>query len=70
LNAKDRHGVLTFFMFFNADGSTIPLNYNGFAEFKRKIASWERGKGYCQAAASVRKRPRMQMITADRGEAT
>ena len=33
------HGVLIFFMFFNADGSSIRLNHDGVAECEGKIAS-------------------------------
>ena len=36
---KKIHGVLIFFMFFNADGSTIRLNHDGVAECEGKIAS-------------------------------
>ena len=31
--------ILIFFMFFNADGSTIRLNHDGVAECEGKIAS-------------------------------
>jgi len=52
-NSKKIHGVLIFFMFFNANGSTIRLNHDGVAEYEGKIASWARRKGYCQATADA-----------------